>query len=624
MNKKFFTATLTILLTVSLVAPQAFLIAPQPVYAQVTDADLAMDVPTGDWITRLKETLNLISTYTNTAANVAEQINTYVLAPLAFVLSGNMMKTLTAGVVSFVIGKANGTGIPQFVVDVQKSMQTVGDSQALAYLRQFGTNSNSPFAASVASSLKNNYLSKTSLAGFWANNMNTLYRTSPNVPAFLAGRWSQGGVSAWFALTTQVQNNPYTFYQNSQAQMASLVGSGSGGATGARLAELNWGKGFTSWCGAATTDNTDFVNDGTAMEGENPGDFCTNKDGTPGTIRTPGSVISDTLNKVLGGQQDIITRMGNVGPQVNSILGNIASVMQTVSFAQQILGGASLSGATGGLLGSGSGSVAGSRSALENFTPTQNASGFTSGYLEATNSGVLQGAANISISGPEKSKLIDQYEKGWVDIRTATNAALASVTSLASFCDSAVASASSETDLGACQASENNAFIAAATAQATSAREAISSKITPVINKMDADVVGAVVCKARAMVEKIQCELNAPANTVVYCDRGCNSNHQIIAINTSTPTNVMAEYPADIQTLQNMAPSAEDVASLQVTQASGGARAIPEGSLNVSASPSIISQMNLINANAQALKTSVCTKPQSACQGGGGDGSGDN
>ena len=148
------------------------------------------------------------------------------------------MKALTSSVLSFVIGKANGTGVPQFVVDVKRSLQTVGDSQALAYLRQVGM-TNSPFAGSISSALRNDYMTKTSLAGFWAANMNTLERSSPDVPAYLAGNWSQGGVKAWFALTTETQNDPFSLYQHTQAQLAAVVGSGAGGATDVRLADIN-------------------------------------------------------------------------------------------------------------------------------------------------------------------------------------------------------------------------------------------------------------------------------------------------------------------------------------------------------------------------------------------------
>ena len=611
MKSRPLTTALAIFLTVVLIAPSAFLVAPPKAHAALTSViEVGLNL-FENTIGAIEETLNVISTYTNTAANVAEQINTYVLQPLAFVLSGNLMKMLTSGVIAFVIGKANGTGVPQFVVDVNQSLQTVGDSAALAYLRQFGTNSNSPFSASIASALKNNYLQKTSLAGFWAANMNTLARTSPNVPAYLSGRWSQGGIAAWFALTTQTQNNPYTFYQVSQAQMAGLVGSGAGGATGVRLSQLSWGQGFMSWCGAreGTTEDNDGTameetttedNDGTAMEsgGVNPGDPCTDEDGNPGTIKTPGSLIKSTLDKVLGGQQDQIVRMGNVGGQITGILSNIATVMQTAQFASQILGGSD----SGGLFGVDSPTAGNSRSALYNFTPTQNAGGFTSDYLGVSNSSIYQSAATIGASGSDKAKLIEMYQSGWDAIGASANAASINLTDLANFCTTAANTESASE-------SPNTAFINAARGQATDAQTALATEVAPVLNRVAA--VGPITAVALAMVEKIQCELNAPANTVVYCDLK----------SPTVPTNVTTEYPADMQTLQTMPPTAEDVAALQQeSQDFGGigAQENPAGSLTVSANPSVVDQMNLISANAQALKTSVCTQGGLGIDYGGG------
>jgi hypothetical protein len=178
--------------------------------------DITTEVETT--ISAVENVLSGVLDITNTAANYANMINAYILQPLAFVLSGNLMKALTSSVIGFVIGKANGTGVPQFVVDIQRSMQTVADGRALAYLRQINQ-TNSPFSSSIRSALASNYLTKSSLAGFWAANMNTLSRSSPNVPAYLAGNWSQGGVAAWFALTTQTQNNPYTLYDNARSQL---------------------------------------------------------------------------------------------------------------------------------------------------------------------------------------------------------------------------------------------------------------------------------------------------------------------------------------------------------------------------------------------------------------------
>ena len=334
--------TLSALVIAVLLAPSVFLALPQKTYALTVEivgdvSEPAITTSINSIITSekstfiaIKETLNLISTYTNTAANVAQEINMYVLQPLAFILSGNLLKMITAYVISFVVGETNGTGAPQFVQNLQGHMQMVGDNQASAFFVQFGRNSNSPFASAIASSLRTHYLQNTSSAGFFAANRNTFVNSSPNPNAFLAGDWSQGGTRAWFALTTQTQNNPYTFYAFSQTHLYSLVG----GATAARLAELNWGQGFLSWCGG--TVESDSV---TGEVGTAPGDACKKKDGTYGTVKTPGSTIKAALDKALGSTQDKLAGMGQLASEVGNILGDIGTVMSTVQFATHLLGG---------------------------------------------------------------------------------------------------------------------------------------------------------------------------------------------------------------------------------------------------------------------------------------------
>jgi len=417
MRTRFAASALAILISFSLLAPMAFFTAPQ--HAEAALATLIVGGPGSvstiktafeTMITAIRTTISSIAEVTTAAAQVSQLLNTWVLQPLAFILSGQLLKALTAGVISFVIGKANGTGLPQFAVDVQRSMQTVADSRALAYLQQIGQ-TNSPFASSISSALRNDYLQKTTLAGFWAANMCTLAASSPNVSAYLAGDWSQGGIAEWFALTTQSQNNPYLFYPIAQTQLQNVIGPGVGGATGARLAELGWGSGFASWCGAGdSTTSNDSAEAGAAaalQECSNnggtvdqcsavyetylsskvaisPGDTCTQSDGTPGVIKTPGSTIKSTLDKVLGSQQDKLVQMGNIGPEINLILGNIATVMQTVMLASNILGGSE----SDGLLGFGNTSSTGSPSPLSRFQNTQ-------GYMGVGSGQVYQGAANL-------------------------------------------------------------------------------------------------------------------------------------------------------------------------------------------------------------------------------------
>jgi hypothetical protein len=642
MSKSPFAATLAILLTVTIIAPSTFLIAPQKVHAQGFPVyDNAAFWPTlktsvESTITAIKSTITAIAAPVAAAAEVAQQVNDYVLQPLAFVLSGNLLKLMTAGVISFVIGKANGTGIPQFVVDIRQSFQTVSDVHTLAYFDQYMRSSQSPYTGSIISALRKEYLNKTSLAGFWAANMDTLARSSPNVNAYLAGNWSQGGVGAWFALTTQIQNNPYTKYQNARDQLGNLIGPGAGGATGVRAAELAQGNGFTNWCGssdgflgsitttatplaavaaAATAANADYtaaynaaaadptdaalqadvvtarnaadaaaaayaaaqassdVAAASSPIGVNPGDPCTNADGTPGTIKTPGSVIVASLNKVLGGQQDSVVRMGNVGPEINKILGNIATIIKTVDFAVKILGGPG----SGGLFGVDQSSGSNSTSRLMQY---QN----SPGNLGVTQASVYQTAATLPSSGFDKLSLVAQYESAWNSIRGAANTASTSVTSLASFCiaQQTIASNTLATSTLTTDITNLTNFMNTSNAQASAAQTALTTKIAPVLAQ--ADTASTTIAAARAMVQKVQTELNSGA------------------------AGAGGAYAADIQTLQAMPPTLQDVANAQQgAQAFGTSVANPAGSLNVSEGSSV-DQMNLISTNATALR-SVCTAP---------------
>lgn len=563
--------TLAIILTIALVAPSAFLAVPQKTHAlAVTEVgpNLYTNIKTTieSTLDVIQNTISATANVTSAAAEVAMWINVEILQPLAFIMSGNLLKLLTASVLDFVIGKINGTGAPQFVQDLNGNLQRVGDIQANAFFVQFGRNSNSPFASAITSSLRINYLQNTSSAGFFAANRNTMAQYSPNPNAFLNGDWSQGGIGAWFALTTQNQNNPYTLYQASQSHLASIVGS----AQAARKTVLDWGQGFLSWCGPAVEANTTDEGDGTAMEGTAPGDTCYNADGTPGTVKTPGSTIKATLDKVLGSTQDKLVQMGAIGKEIGGILSNVATVLGTVQFASQILGGPN----SGGLFGVGQTSGTNNTSRLLQYQ--------SPGYLGVTPSTIYKNAANLPISGPEMLSRVAQYESSWSTIRSATNSASTTVASLASFCDIA---AKTQTD--------NTSFLSASAAQAVEARSAITTQIAPIFAQVAS--ASAVIATARAMVQKIQSELN------------------------SSVEGAGAAYSADIQTLQTMPPTAIDMANaMQEVQSFNMASAIPAGSLTVSGG-SIIDRMALISTNAEALKISVCTE-QARANSGGADG----
>ncbi|MBI5405573.1 hypothetical protein HY972_00840 [Candidatus Kaiserbacteria bacterium] len=544
MSTRPLASILATVLTVALLAPSAFLVAPQRAHAIPV-------VVVGDAVGWVQETITAVATGISaiadpitTLATVAKQVNDYVLAPIAFIKSGLLLKALTAGVIAFVTKpNANGTGSTQFVQNLQENQRKVGDAKAFAFIAQFGRNSTSPFASSISSSLQRNYVQNTSAAGFLAANRNTLNLASPNVNGFLNGDWSQGGARAWFALTTEPQNNPYTLYQSSQSQLANLVA----GATAARLAELNWGQGFLSWCGperpgsdGANIDETTgaYVSGG---PGTAPGDPCTNKDGTPGTIRTPASTITAGLNHALGGGQDKLVQIGNIGTQFGQLLGSIATIMGTINLAKDVLGGRG----SGGLIDAGS-------------SPA-----FQAGSSAGVESAVLQGAAaSTATLVSSASNRVNQYKTAWNTVAASADVASTNVTDLADFCTAAAQAASADP-----------AFASTARAQASAARAALASGVAPVLTQVSA--ASTVAATATANLQRVQ----AATNTL----------------------------GADVLELQSAPPTPADIASAtQEAQSTGQATASPSGSLVVSGG-TLVDRMNLISTNAQALKISVCT-----------------
>jgi hypothetical protein len=553
MSQYLSTKVLASLLMVALIAPSTLFIAPQRAHATgwpVFDAGNFVQ----NTLAAIKSVLIEIHTYTSAVAEVAMYVNTFIFQPLLYVLSGRLLKSMTAGVLGFVNGLSNGAGRPQFVQNLGGNLQGVGDASAFAFFDSYIRNMGSPFASSIVHALRIDYVRRTSLAGFYGANRDTLSRTSPNIRAYLAGDWSQGGLASWFALTTQDNNNPYMMYLNGQSQRDALVGQGAGGAKGKRKAELAWGNGMLSWCGVGTPVSTgpDGVDPGagagdgtgvsrddpaygttaplteTSFVGTVPGDPCVNKDGTSGKVKTPGSVIGETLNKVLGSTQDKIVQMGALASEVNGIMGDITKIMQTVNIAKQILSGPD----DGGLAG------ANSRDDGSYFLSVSSATVYQS-VAESENT-----ATNRTLV-TEKTHIVDQYESSWLTIKSSADFALASVNALT----------------GSCTAT---------------AQTALTTNIQPALAR--AASAAAVVAVARVALQKIQDKFN-----------------------------VGADATADIQALNALPPSSTDVTNaLQDAQVSGdgvGATADPAGSLTVSGG-SLVDRMNLIRANATTM---VCT-----------------
>lgn len=597
MSRKPFTGALAILLIVAIVAPSILFITPNKASASgivgaigcisgmisgAAGAVVAevLSVPVID-------SMNLIANTTSASATTGSCIEEAILIPLARVLARLALAKITASIIGWITGN-NGNGTTMFVQSLQVNLQTVGDTQANAFFVQFGRNSNSPFASAITSSLRTNYQWNTSSAGFFAANRNTMSQYSPNPNAFMAGNWSQGGIPAWFALTTQAQNNPYTLYQASQSQLASVVT----GAQAARKSELDWGRGFMSWCGvtdAATETQgaargsyqacmenngtgdqcqAEFGQSGGTMPtatGVNPGDSCTNADGTPGTIKTPGSTIHDYTQKavVSAGIDQLISAQ-----DLDAALGAIATAMMG-----QVLNG------VGGLLGAST--PQGGRPAL-------------TVQLQTTSVNNAPAAASVSSTAQSKLSQLTAYTNAWNSIITVANTASTTLDSLAIFCKTAaddaevaIRNAGNSGESSSLRDGKTPTFVSASRAQASAARAAILASIAPVI------------AQAQAAIASV----SATREFALRVDAQTNSASSI----TSNNSSAASALSADTQTLVTMPPSGADIVTAQQNaQALRMATSDPVGSLNVFRGTAV-DRMNLLSANAVALKTSVCT-----------------
>ncbi len=441
MKYRVFSAMVGIILILSAGMPAALLIAPPPKAEASLPVLDAYNLPE-NIISAIEETLTVAGQYADFALQVLYYVNMYVLEPMAFIQSGKAAQGITGGMLSFVSGRSNPSGQKQFATNLLGQLQGVGTNQALAFTSELQKNLDSPYAGVISASLRRNYLQDSSLQGLFSANRSTLGSfTNGNPTAFLAGNWSQGGVRAWLALTTQERNNPYMLYQNARAQQ----GSQSSKAQESQKEQLSWGKGFMSWCGATDSPPEEgdvcsadgyagTMTDGICIQDEasdepnlpvSPGSPCTNKDGTPGEIKTPGSTISGYLEKSLNLDAEKLSKLGNAATQITSLIGGI---MQTVQLAQQVI-----NGPQGGLAGVGD---AGSTVLDSYINPA-------AGYAGVTQCDINAGVADTGPAATGEDSDFEtraaEYLAAWDTIEAAARNASSTVTRLMLACESAAA-----------------------------------------------------------------------------------------------------------------------------------------------------------------------------------------
>jgi hypothetical protein len=163
--------------------------------------------------------------------------------PIFYALAQNAIQSMVRSTVNWI--NSGFQGSPAYATDIKRTLQDASDQVAEGFLRQLKSNLNinSPFRDLLSQNVLRNYYLSTSRDGFFLQNPYTLNRSSANDSAFLRGDFTQGGFDAWLNTALNSQNNPFGALNAFETELAARVN----GVQAQIHEELGWGNGFLSW-----------------------------------------------------------------------------------------------------------------------------------------------------------------------------------------------------------------------------------------------------------------------------------------------------------------------------------------------------------------------------------------
>jgi len=249
-----------------------------------------------------------------------------VIKPIIILIAKTLLAQLTRSIVNWI--NTGFKGNPAFVTDFRKFLLDVGDQVIGEFI--YGSDLSflcSPFQLQVRIALALNY------QGFDNRARCTLSSVIGNVNNAYTN-FSSGGWPGWFSVTTNPQNNPYGAYMMAQSELSIRIANAQ--YTNTKL--LDFGKGFFSFqkCADGPTSS---VNTGSgSAPATNFSYSYTPINVSPSAncqIVTPGAVIEDQLEEVLGSE----IRQLELANDINSIIA--ALVGQLIKQGLTALGGIS-------------------------------------------------------------------------------------------------------------------------------------------------------------------------------------------------------------------------------------------------------------------------------------------
>lgn len=256
--------------------------------------------------------ITAVNTSISASVNVSNDVvKEYGIDGVFFAVANMIIQRMTASTVNWI--NSGFRGSPAYVIDPGAYFKDIGDKVAGQFIYS-NPNLNflcSPISARIKLALAQNY-SNQNLN--WQCSLSDVYG---NMDDFM-NDFERGGWTKFFKLTQEKQNNPIGAYIQAEGELAKRIAA----AVGEKDKELSWGKGFLTkkecleW-GNVTTPGT-----------EGPGGIigsitvptCINEK----TV-TPGSVISDQLNKTLGLGNDRLAVADEVNEIISALFTQLAS-----------------------------------------------------------------------------------------------------------------------------------------------------------------------------------------------------------------------------------------------------------------------------------------------------------
>lgn len=326
MPKSFLKKIALSLLITSLIGANILMVQPNRANAVFGVGDIVYD-PTNH-----ETNLLILAAETHQSALAqADNLKNFVLDGLAYMIAKQFLRAITASVVNWI--NSGFKGNPSFLTDPAGFFADIGDQVTGAFIAQSGVLKNlcTPFSIDlrIALALKyspyNQQRYACTLSTIITNTKNAVKNASIN--GFTAGDFKQGNWPAFISLTTEPQNNIYGAYLQAESDIAFQIGQ----KKLEKKDQLNQGRGFLSWqtCTDSGSEEEylakqDQQNAAPGSEEKYVADLAV-KQHQKCTIKTPGSVIENTLTNNLGSGVRQLELADSINEIVNALVAQLVT-----------------------------------------------------------------------------------------------------------------------------------------------------------------------------------------------------------------------------------------------------------------------------------------------------------